>query len=447
MTGLNEIQSTQPQAVFSVEFKSNLNGLNYIYGSFWDEDSALRVVGYRKGGRWVSLPFTVSYGSFAKDIDLFGDTLLIGGYFGNIRLDNDTSKRFPPSSLLKWHQDSLWVDSTIAGVYDIDIRGDSILIWGDYCIDSLGQPILNQFLSSDGGKSWTYPYSVIHPTESTPFFGAYPKIAIKGQNIYTLNDQSPPGNPYNGIVKWNGSQWIAFGNGLQGLNSKVYDFEFFQGDLIIGGAFSKKMNPGDPGNFIARWDGIQWNEFGTGFNNEAWDLYVHDSLLFCLQWGTKFGDVTLPYLGAWDGRQWCGTNLGIFNHRPEAFGFANDTLFLSFKSNPIVLNNDTLPMVIYFDGDYLSNPYSICSTPNLIIEEKSLSPVFLYPNPTSGVVRIKGVLEEEIQKVEVFDLMGRKVLKCNKCIELNFSSFQPGLYVIRISNMKELVQRKVEVIP
>ncbi|MDZ7847687.1 MAG: hypothetical protein U5L96_13475 [Owenweeksia sp.] len=120
---------------FHIEFKSNgPMGRDWMFGGWLDQDSLRRCIAYRQGGRWVPLPFHGYHFNTASDIEMYGDTLYIGGDFQAIVWEKD-SVLLPKTTLLKWHNDSLWTSSTwqnlgpIYGVDDMAVKGDSLLIW------------------------------------------------------------------------------------------------------------------------------------------------------------------------------------------------------------------------------------------------------------------------------------------------------------------------------
>jgi hypothetical protein len=440
MEGLHPSQPENSLYGFTVKFKSDLGGKDWIYGSFYDEDSIKRVAGYREGGKWISLPINFYYGSYARDIEYHGDTLLIGGSFSDIRLDSDSSFFVQGSYLLKWFNDSLWAEPlSIVGAYDIATYGDTLLIWGASFNNPPSPIVFTQFMTEDGGQTWNYPYNIIHPTETTANFGAYPRIEIVNGEIITSNNGSPPGSNYKGVSRWDGNQWHAYGKGLSGAWSRCFDFDFYKGELIMGGTFSKFDSPDNPGDFIARWDGNKWNEMATGLDNHVIDLFAHDSLLYCHSNGVIFGDAYIPHFAAWDGSQWCGTSLGYFSQEPTSYGFANDTLFASFY-HETSLNGDTLPPMIYFDGNYAKGASAICSSPGLSTEsignEDAEWMIVAYPNPTQGQLFIK-LENHEINSYKLFDLHGNllleeKHLKSNE-VEINIQSLSNGMYILSVN--------------
>jgi hypothetical protein len=438
----------QNQNWYEIKFKNNLLGKDWIYGTWLDEDSVRRCVAYREGGKWVSLPISFSYGSFAKDIAVYGDTLLIGGNFNQPQSDIDTTQKFYGSAILKWNIDSLWSESRFISLSKFSIAGDSILTWGNYADSSM--VIAQHVLSKDGGKTWQYPYSVIHPTESWGDFGAFADLQIHQGQIYTLNNGSSGSDStgWKGIVRWDGTQWQPYPYGLWGGFARANCFEFYQGDMYMGGSFSVASHPNNPGTGIAKWDGTQWTNMGGGVGNFVEDMFVHNNLLFSKLGGPGyFADAPISYFAAWDGHKWCGTP-GNFARPPISFGFANDTLFCTFNEQSTTIGTDTVTHMNYFVGDYVNGPNSVCSTYNLGSPEPySATSLGFYPNPTSGVFTLI-MHNAPLTALHVYDVNGRLLVSQEYPsntheITLDIGYLPSGLYVVKAISGQTILTDKL----
>lgn len=72
----------------------------------------------------------------------------------------------------------------------------------------------------------------------------------------------------------------------------------------------------------------------------------------------------------------------------------------------------------------------------------------IFPNPATTQIKISSSLLEQKSTIELFDITGRRVLQhktssANQEITINVSAFQRGIYMVRISNEKGNVVRKV----
>jgi hypothetical protein len=84
------------------------------------------------------------------------------------------------------------------------------------------------------------------------------------------------------------------------------------------------------------------------------------------------------------------------------------------------------------------------STNPLSIYENLFGSINVYPNPTTGELKIEsGMLS--VKNVEIFDVIGKKVFMFQVFSEtvLNISHLQGGFYFVRISTEAGEVMRKV----
>jgi hypothetical protein len=92
--------------------------------------------------------------------------------------------------------------------------------------------------------------------------------------------------------------------------------------------------------------------------------------------------------------------------------------------NPATTTED----VIYFDNFKFTNDNTVG------IDEAEISEVSLYPNPTSGIVKLNS--EQHITSVVLVDNLGRKVKSFDansKLIDLDFSQFEAGFYFVTLT--------------
>ena len=435
-------------------------GKDWIYGSYLDKDSLNRVIAFREGGTWVPLPFYFSQRSTAADMVMYGDTLYIIGNFWNI-YDEKNNIWLNPTHLIKWYNDSIWIDdpNTVIALggpsVSMAAKGDSLIISGDGYYKP-PQVIYTHFMSGDKGVTWQYPYSKVHPTDSYPNFGILSKIQILDNgDILTLNNGSPFGSSYRGVSRWDGQNWIGYGKGISS-GTNAGDFEFYNGELYIAGNFSTDFHPDDPGKLMARWDGAEWHDVGGGLEGGyvAGGFFVHDTILYCAVHDnnsgrdTRFGDAAIPHLAGWDGHRWCGTPSGYFSYAPSAYGISNDTLFATFYKTPAVLNGDSGVYMMYFDGDYLHGPNSICSTLGLgeeghTIEKPNIS---IYPNPSNGILNIILPKEKSKAKLSIYSLSSQLVFEqrlTEEQTELKLPASFKGLYLAVVESDGEVFTEKV----
>ncbi|MGB0173052.1 MAG: T9SS type A sorting domain-containing protein [Flavobacteriaceae bacterium] len=94
-----------------------------------------------------------------------------------------------------------------------------------------------------------------------------------------------------------------------------------------------------------------------------------------------------------------------------------------------------------YDGGGGGFTYTRSTNPNLSVEVVQSEDIFVYPNPTSGVVQAN---QDIITKIHVYDLTGKQLMKTNTS-SVDLSSVNNGMYLIRLyrKDNKEWVTRRV----
>ena len=441
MQGIFHNQPGLAGYAYHLDFKTNgPMDRDWVIGTYLDQDSVYRSVAYRENGRWVPLPFYGKETNEVKDIAMYGDTLYLTGLFIDIKLDKDSSIYIPDGYLLKWFNDSLWGDIRIRGEA-MATKGDTLLVSGGSYY-SPPKLIEFQYMIVDGGYNWQYPYDVIHPTGNSGDFGPHGHLEILDNgDILTINNTSPTGSPYKGLSRWDGNQWHAYGAGIQGGGTFIRDFEFYKGELYMGGHFTRIGTSSATGKSIARWDGNEWHGLAGGITGFVKDLFAVDSVLYCSVSGGAnthfFGDAEIPYFAGWDGKQWCGTYVD-YEYPPATFGFINDTLYATFYVASGTANGDSISYMSYYDGDYLHGPSAVCSTPGLGEEETAIDErLQVYPNPASAIIQLQ-LQSAPIKEVQLYTLSGKKVLhktytSFHHQAELDVSELPRGVYLLNVN--------------
>ncbi|HNQ23711.1 MAG TPA: choice-of-anchor Q domain-containing protein [Phycisphaerae bacterium] len=110
----------------------------------------------------------------------------------------------------------------------------------------------------------------------------------------------------NYIARWDGSQWQPLGSGM---NGPVYALTVWNGELVVGGSFTT------PATRIARWDGV-WHPLGSGIGSIyqcVYALVVYEGELIA------GGNFTTPAnrIARWDGA-WHPLGSGVANGEVRA---------------------------------------------------------------------------------------------------------------------------------
>jgi len=421
-------------------YQDGPNGKPWLLGTFKDKDSISRVAAYWENKRWKPLPLKFSTSSFAFSMVKYGDTTYIGGGFEVIGYDTSAQTTSVITSIIKIYHDSIWFEDPwrMFWVEYWAAQNDTLIALNT---SYFGQTDTIEYIAmtDDGGQSWRYPFSPKHPTGEPADFNISIQARIHKGDIYITNNADSLGSPFRGVARWDGQQWHNLGMGTPGFNSKVWALEFFQDDLYIGGSFNSRFFPNDPGVHFARWDGQRWHPSGNPVSTLVSHLVKDDTVLYAISRGDTFGDVRIPNIAAWDGSKWCGTPSN-FRFAPVSLAPLQDTLLVLF-SDSIEVNGVQMPQIVYFDGDYLNGPNSICSSPNLSSKEDSqLKKGFnVFPNPSFGQIKINSGDGTFIRSVKLYTPQGKltKVWRFSnrsKHVELNILDLSKGLYFIVVND-------------
>ncbi|MFU8833000.1 MAG: hypothetical protein ACNA7J_12720, partial [Wenzhouxiangella sp.] len=107
----------------------------------------------------------------------------------------------------------------------------------------------------------------------------------------------------NRIAMWDGIQWNALGDGMDG---SVEALKLVNGTLYAGGFFTQAG--GQPADFIAAWNGMQWSPVGGGMDNFVRDLETDGTRVFAGGFFNTAGGVTTGEIAVWDGTSWSSIN-------------------------------------------------------------------------------------------------------------------------------------------
>jgi hypothetical protein len=117
------------------------------------------------------------------------------------------------------------------------------------------------------------------------------------------------GNQVNYIARWDGTQWLQFGSGMNGpVNSLCFYDQF---SLAAGGEFTQAG--GSAANYVAAWDIFEstWSGLGPGVNGAVRALIMYDGKLVAGGDFTEAGGVAANHVAAWDGSSWSALGGGI----------------------------------------------------------------------------------------------------------------------------------------
>ena len=134
-------------------------------------------------------------------------------------------------------------------------------------------------------------------------------LAVSGNDLYAGGYFTMAGGtPANRIAKWNGSVWSPLGSGLDGT---VNALAVIGNDLYAGGVFTNAG--GTSANRIAKWNGSVWSPLGSGMNDGVSALAVSGNDLYAGGDFTTAGGGRAYYMAQWNGNGWSGLSAGMNN--------------------------------------------------------------------------------------------------------------------------------------
>ncbi|RYD89222.1 MAG: hypothetical protein EOP50_17845, partial [Sphingobacteriales bacterium] len=143
------------------------------------------------------------------------------------------------------------------------------------------------------------------------------------------------------IARWDGDEWLAVGQGIGGsVASQVTALETDGQSLFVAGyELSEAANSNGTViniNNIARWDGTQWHQVGTGIGagSIVQDLQWHDGSMYASGSFTLAGGQTVANIAKWDGVNWSALGAGI-NGMVYSLASDNNILYAGTKGAPV----------------------------------------------------------------------------------------------------------------
>jgi hypothetical protein len=133
-------------------------------------------------------------------------------------------------------------------------------------------------------------------------------LCIYNNELYAAGRfTSGGGNNVNRIARWNGTDWLDLGLGL---NDIARSMAVYNSELVVGGSFITAG--GISVNRIAKWNGSSWSQLGLGVNDDVNALALVNGELFVGGAFTAVGGVSVDRIAKWTG-SWSGVGIGMNN--------------------------------------------------------------------------------------------------------------------------------------
>ncbi|MGB0403381.1 MAG: T9SS type A sorting domain-containing protein [Salibacteraceae bacterium] len=385
-------------------FSDSISDLLYAFGAFDSINGKfIRGIGAWDGQQWNELDHGINFdtipntwGSGASFMTHYQGKLIVTGGFSHVGYYQESKNvAIWNTDSLKWETVNWNPDAHIDFVYD---AGDTTFVLGTY--DSIGgvASMGANYLYQNKWTNMSPPDGVEIPKILTPYQGSY----YLGGN---MNGSIPGAND---IARWDGIKFHPVGAGVSGGLGYVHDLIVYKGELYIGGSFT--ISSGHIGDYIMKWDGQQYHNVGNA-NWVVFDFEIHKGILYAAGIFDIIDDVTCNGLAWYDGTKWTEIDYNTGE-------FITD----------IVFHKDTLYGQRNSHGKQEILKYQK-ELPNSVSKTATISSYSLYPNPTSSIIKIRGLNPNN--KYRVTNLQGEVLLSGNSQ-QINISHLSPGIYFIRI---------------
>ena len=247
-----------------------------------------------------------------------------------------------------------------------------------------------------------------------------------GGAVDSCPSSGQPGSDVFAFMKYDPvcSTFVEVGGGVWPMGSGVRDILNYNGSLYL----ALTVSPAWAGNFITRYDGINFYPVSNGFNDNVESLAEYQGQIVAAGRFTADGTNTQPleHVAVWDGSNWnplpggCDLNkwvYKIYGHDSLLFAYG---VFDSCGVNPV--NNS----VVY--------PSTITGLHEFLPKKKNKMEVF--PNPANQQFTIIVSEYVELNKNEILinDVTGREISRITlkkSSLEVNASVLQTGLYIAK----------------
>jgi hypothetical protein len=296
-------------------------------------------------------------------------------------------------------------------------------------------------LAKFNGNTWSSAFSIPRFT-STNINRIYDVEWFQGE-LYIGGVIYQPGSSPQilGLAKWDGNNWVGVGNGMYGNLPYFSRLTTFQNKLILAGSFNYAQNPGSiPGNCITSWDGTNWDTLqgGLHLDGNIADIAVHGSDLYVAGYFLSIGNIIASGIAKWDGNQWCSESLSP-SFSPEEIAFFGDTLFSSQGFNCFPTSTDCFAK---WTGGQFGDSCQMVGSPEPTGEA---SPIVLFPNPVTASFQIQLADDMQQCQISIFDALGRSIRvdeTYRKGESVSVTNLASGIYFVRILvNSKQNVIR------
>jgi len=405
-------------------YVDNNSNTMYAGGGFWMSGSTpVQYIAEWTGSDWAALPSFQNSSSVLTMIN-FDNELYVGGF----SITNE-------ASLKRWDGTD-WEtvgNGTNGIVHDIEVFEGELYVAGSY---SMAGNIVTNGVSKWDGSNW---HSLDFPNyELGQNFVTVNAIAFYNGELYIgggFRDET--GDRVN-IAKYDGQNWQTVGEGLVGQFAAVFDLTVYDNELYVSGRFNRAE--GNPENGIVRWDGNNWIDLGGGVYNDGdefggvYDLEIIDGKLIVGGSFNRAGNIRANSIASWDGETWC-TFTNEYINGVNTIAEYNGELYIGGGFETI--GSDTLNFVAEWTG---GNHADTCATISGIEDaDTETTKLTIYPNPTNSTITLTWQAQNHSNnyQLQLYDGKGKLIITetlraAQGSKVLDMSAFSKGIYFGRL---------------
>lgn len=324
----------------------------YVGGIFWNAcgnptcDNGNIPVNYIAkwdGSSWSSLGYGLDGNVFAIVVN--GSDVYVGGVFTNAcGAPGCGSGNIPVNHIAKWNG-TTWSavgNGFDSAVFALAVSGSEVYVGGAFtylcgntACDTNNQ-VVNRMARWNGtnwvsiGKGVNNHVLAIDVAGTDVYFG--------GGFQYLCNvDCSSANTTVNFITKWDGTQLMPLGAGLNGAVSAI---AVDSSNVYLGGSFDAICGDTSCGNLntianhIAKWNGSNYETVGNGLGDVVSDLTIDGSKLYaggsftiaCASSACSNTSPTANHIAVWDANSWSNVEYGM-NDSVATLALSNGHLF------------------------------------------------------------------------------------------------------------------------
>ncbi len=404
-------------------FKTDFNGNSMPSVAIWDGNT---LSPWGCGFNWTCNPDDIPENAGCYDIIKYQDTLYAsgGGEYSGTNLI---------SAITKWTGSEWLPVGNLTNAPRLEVINDTLLAFGLFQIPDE---------NIDGLAWWSAPENKWKAYHNLPnmWAGGNPNgiadIAFYNNELYVGGNFNNGNLGIADLVKWTGSAWVPVAGLCGGLDG-VQDLDIFQGKLIVAGTYYQGDCAGNPGNYIAAYDGQNWEALGSGMNGQVNYILATEDYLYAAGAYTSAGGVNTQLLARWDGEQWCGYgwNDGYYFHEPFLFslGMMNGQLLVG--GSFVEVDNQPMRHLIKYIGP------DTCILSD--IDEIPEFEIGIFPNPTSDFFQIQGIPKSANFRVIVTDMSGRIIKSESNKSKIDISELSSGIYMVALEFAQGRVLKRV----